>query len=268
MVYCIRMTAKETDPAFNDDGLKADFFGRKAIYYPRLESTMDIARREAQRGTTQGTVIIAGEQTSGRGRAERAWLSPKGNIALSIILYPDISQLPFLIMIASLAVVHSIESVTGLKTWIKWPNDILMNGKKVCGILIENEVKNNKLVYSIIGIGINVAVTPKFGEVSASATSLKDELGGSVLRAHIIKQLLFEIERMYLMLPDENRIFQEWQDRMITLGKEVSVNSGNAILEGVAESVDKNGALLLRHTDGSSTKVVAGDVSLRDNYRQ
>ena len=261
------MNGKETNPAFNDGGLKTDFFGRKAIYYPSLESTMDIARREAQRGTAEGTVVVAGEQTGGRGRAERSWLSPKGNIALSIVLFPDISHLPFLIMMASLAVIHSIESVTGLKTWIKWPNDILISGKKVCGILIENELKNNKPVYSIIGIGINVVVTPEIGKTSISATSLRDELGGNVLRTDIIKQLLFEMERMYLALPDGDRIFQEWQDRMVTLGKKVTVNSGNAILEGVAESVDKSGALLLRHADGSSTEVVAGDVSLRDNYR-
>jgi len=262
------MTEEKSSPAFTNGGLKTGFFGQKAIYYPRLESTMDIARREAQQRTAQGTVVIAGEQTEGKGREKRTWLSPKGNIALSIVLYPDMSYLPFLIMIASLAVVHSIEAVTGLKAWIKWPNDILIGGKKVCGILVENEVKKNKVVYTIIGIGINVNVTPQAGKVSVPATSLRDELGGNISRMDIIKQLLFEMERMYLMLPDGGRIFREWRDRMVTLGKKVSVSMGNTILEGVAESVDNSGALLLRHTDGSSTKIVAGDVILSENYRK
>ena len=258
------MTAEESNHAFDDGGLNTDFFGKKAIYYPRLESTMDIARQEAQQGTAEGTIVIAGEQTGGRGRAERTWLSPKGNIALSIVLFPDMSCLPLLVMIASLAVIRSIESVTGLKAWIKWPNDILIGDKKVCGILIENEVKNNKLVYSIIGIGINVNMTPEVGEISVSATSLRDELGGNVLRTDIIRNLLFEMESMYLMLPDGERIFQEWQDRMVTLGKKVSVNLGKTILEGIAESVDRSGTLFLRHADGSVTEIIVGDVTLRD----
>ena len=106
------------------NSLPTVFIGQKVIYYPRLASTMDIARQQAQQGANEGTVIIAGEQTEGRGRVKRPWLSPQGNIALSIILRPDISYLPYLVMLASLAVVHSIEAVTGLKPQIKWPNDI------------------------------------------------------------------------------------------------------------------------------------------------
>ena len=133
-------------------------------------------------------MIIAGEQTEGRGRLKRTWLSPAGNIALSIILYPDINSLPYLIMIASLAAVKSIESVTGLKTQIKWPNDILIDGKKVGGILIENEVRGNKVAYSIVGIGINVALNvADYNEIAATATSLKDESGKVDLRMKIIQ---------------------------------------------------------------------------------
>ena len=106
---------------------------------------MDAARQEARNGASEGTVIIAGEQTGGRGRIKRAWMTPKGNIALSVILYPDISCLHYLIMLVSVAAARSIEAVTGLKPDIKWPNDVLINGKKVGGILIENEMTGSRV---------------------------------------------------------------------------------------------------------------------------
>ena len=116
--------------------LETRFVGQRVMYYPSLTSTMEAARQEAQQGVVEGTVVVAGEQTAGKGRLKRAWLSPGGNIALSVILRPGVADLSSLIMLASLAVVHSIETVTGLKSQIKLPNDVLINGKKVCGILI------------------------------------------------------------------------------------------------------------------------------------
>ena len=136
--------------------LKTDFIGQKVIAYPSLTSTNDIAKREAKKGAREGTVVVAEEQTAGRGRLKRAWLSPKGSIALSIILHPTPAQLPSLIMLASLAVAHCIEKVSGLKAQIKWPNDVLINGKKVCGILIESDVRGSAVDYAVIGIGLNV----------------------------------------------------------------------------------------------------------------
>ena len=246
------------------EGLHTSFIGQRVIYYPRLLSTMDTARLEARRGAAEGTVIIAGEQTEGRGRLQRTWLSPAGNIALSIVLYPDIAGLPYLVMIASLAVAHSIERVSGLKAGIKWPNDVLIGGKKVCGILIENEVKGNSVAYAIVGIGINVALeTSSVSEISATATSLEAEMDKSVLRANIIRALLTEFERLYLLLPAGESIYKAWRARLDTLGKKVMVKSGSDVLEGVAESVDESGALMLRCADGSLTRIVAGDVTLR-----
>lgn len=245
---------------------RTGFFGRKAIYYPRVTSTMDVARNEARKGTEEGTVIIAGEQTRGRGRVGRKWLSPEGNMAISIVLYPDIAFLPFLVIIASVAVARSIEKVTGLKTMIKWPNDILIDSKKVGGILIESEVKQKQVLYAITGIGINIDISPEERvNNQLKATCLKDELGGNILRTNIIKSILREMESLYLMLPDVKTVIREWQSRLITLGKKVRVYCGNTILEGIAESVDDTGALLLRYADGSSVTIVAGDVTLRDD---
>ena len=224
---------------------------------------MDTARQSARQGAPEGTVFIAGEQTGGRGRMKRNWLSPEGNIAMSVILYPGLASLPYLIMIASLAVVHSIESNTGLKAQVKWPNDILIDGKKVCGILIENEVKGNKVAFSIVGIGININLkVADYSEISSTAMSLKSNSVND-FRIKILQSLLTEFERLYLRLPDSKPIYESWRDRLVTLGKEVRATSGSQTTEGVAETVDESGALVIRKTDGTLIKVVAGDVTLR-----
>ena len=248
------------------DNLETHFIGQRVIYYPRLTSTMEVAKREAARGgAAEGTVIVADEQTAGKGRLKRIWLSPMGNIALSVILYPDVAYLPCLIMVASLAVVHSIEAVTGLKSQIKWPNDVLINNKKVAGILIESDVKGNMVDYAIIGIGVNVNLRlSDFPDISSTATSLSDELGKEVSRLDVIRHLLVGVERLYLALQTGGSIYEEWRDSLVTLGRRVRVKLGKTIYEGVAESVATDGSLLLRHSDGSLTKIVGGDVTLRE----
>jgi len=253
-------------PASITHNLSTRFVGQRVIYYPSLSSTTEIAKREAQQGATEGTVVVADEQTAGRGRVKRAWLSPKGCIALSIILYPSVLHLPSLVMLASLAVVRSIEAVTGLKPQIKWPNDVLVNGKKVCGILIESQVKRANVEHAIIGIGANVNFrVSDFPGIAPIATSLSDELGGEVSRLDIIRHLLVEIERLYLtLLGGAGAIYEEWRDCLVTLGRKVQVKMGETTYEGIAESVAKDGSLLLRHQDGSLTKIVAGDVTLRN----
>jgi BirA family biotin operon repressor/biotin-[acetyl-CoA-carboxylase] ligase len=246
-------------------GLKTVLIGQKILYYPSLVSTMDTAREKARKGAAEGTVIIAGEQTGGRGRLQRNWLSPKGNIALSIILRPDIAALSYLIMIASLAAARSIESVAGKKTQIKWPNDILIGGKKICGILIENELKGNKADFSIIGIGINVSLNiTQHDEISGTAASLNDMPDNDGLRVRIIQSLLHEFEILYLKLPDGKSIYETWCEKLVTLGKQVKATWGTQIIEGLAEDVDETGALWIRGADGKLIKVVAGDVTLKE----
>jgi len=259
------MVGNSLSPAAITTNLETRFIGQRVIYYPSLTSTMEVAKREARQGAAEGTAIIADEQTAGRGRMKRVWLSPKGSIALSVILHPDVAYLSSLVMLASLAVAHSIEAVTGLKAQVKWPNDVLINGKKVCGILIESEMRRNIVDYAIIGIGVNVNLKlSDFPEIQPIATSLSDELGRDVSRLELIRRLLVEIERLYLSLPAGGAIYEEWRDRLVTLGRKVSVTWGRTKYEGIAESVARDGSLLLRHSDGSLTKIVAGDVTLRE----
>jgi len=259
------MVENNLSPASITSNLGTNFIGQRVLYYPSLTSTMEVAKQEAQLGAVDGTVVIAGEQTAGRGRIKRVWLSPKGSIALSIILYPSVVNLPSLIMLASLAVVHSIEAVTGLRSQVKWPNDVLINGRKVCGILIESSVRGNIVDYAIIGIGVNVNLRlSDFPEIQSIATSLSAELGGDVSRLRVIRRLLVEVERLYLALQAGGPIYEEWRDSLVTLGRRVRVKSGTTVYEGVAESVARDGSLLLRHSNGKLSKIVAGDATLRD----
>ncbi len=246
-------------------GLDTRFIGKRVLYYPSVTSTNEVAKQQAQQRAEEGTVVIADEQTAGKGRLKRNWLTPGGNIALSVILHPELSALPSMIMLASLAVVRAIEAAAGLKSAIKWPNDVLINGKKVCGILIENDLRGDTVNYSVIGIGINVDLKGgDFPGIQFPVTGLSAELGKEVSRRDVIRCLLVEMERLYLALSSGGPVYEEWRDNLVTLGKEVRVTAGETIYEGIAESVARDGSLLLRCPDGSLTPVVAGDVTLRD----
>jgi len=241
--------------------------GQKVLYYPSLPSTMDIARQEVASGTPEGTVIVADEQTAGRGRLKRSWLTPTGNVALSVVFYPRLSELPSLVMMASLAVVCTIESTAGLNAVIKWPNDVLIAGRKVCGILIEADarpVDGDRATYAIIGIGINVTLdSAGFPEIEPTATSLYSETGKQISRLAVIRELLKELDRLYLSLESGASLFEKWRDRLVTLGRMVTVTSIDSAFEGFAQSVERDGSLLVRCADGAIKRVVAGDVTLK-----
>ena len=175
------------------------------------------------------------------------------------------ANLPSLIMLSSLAVIHGIEAVTGLRSQVKWPNDVLVNDRKVCGILIESSVRGNVVDYALIGIGVNVNIRlSDFPEIQSMATSLSAELGRDVSRLRVVRQLLVEVERLYLALQAGGSIYEEWRDSLVTLGRRVRVKSGETVYKGIAESVARDGSLLLRHSDGTLSKIVVGDVTLRD----
>lgn len=243
--------------------LRTKFVGKRVVHYCAVTSTMEVARRLAQQGAPEGTIVIADEQTMGRGRLGRTWLSPKGSLALSIIFCPPLKLLPQLIMITSLAAVNSIRQFCGLKPMIKWPNDILIGEKKVCGILIDSEVEGDLVNFAIAGIGMNVNLAPaSFPEISNLATSLSQEVGKEVSLPELTIALLTEIEQLYIKAQTGVSIHEEWRDSLETLGKWVRVKVGGVIDEGKAESVGEDGSLLLRHRDGSLTRITSGDVTV------
>jgi BirA family transcriptional regulator, biotin operon repressor / biotin---[acetyl-CoA-carboxylase] ligase len=244
--------------------LNTRFIGQKVLYYPSLDSTMEAGRREALWGAQAGTVLLTDNQTAGRGRMQHTWLSPPGSLTFSVILKPNLAFLPCLVMLASLAVVYSIHAVTNLRPQIKWPNDILINDRKVCGILIENDIRKNVLHHCVIGIGINVNVRIiDFPEIVATATSLSDMTGRDIDRQSLLCRCLSEMDSLYQLLPDTSYIFDQWQKNLITLGQKVQVTWGEKVLTGVAEAVTSDGNLLLRPTGGKLVEIVAGEVTLQ-----
>ena len=243
--------------------LNTEFVGRQLYFYHQVPTTMETARELAKKGAVEGTAVIAGTQTTGRGRLARTWLSPEGSLAMSVILKPPLENLPQLVMIASLAVVRAIKQVAGLETHIKWPNDIMLKGKKVCGILIENEVKGGRVNFAVIGIGINVNFNPlDFPEIAEISTSLSHETGAEISNVELTSTLLFELERLYLEAQAGAAVYKEWQENMGTLGKRIKVNTGKTVEQGQAETITENGNLILRRDDGSLVEIVAGDVTV------
>lgn len=228
-------------------GLHTTFIGQRLLVYSELPSTMDVARQQARLKGPEGTSIIAERQTSGRGRLKREWRTPTGNIAVSIVLYPPRECLPSLIMLTSLAVLNGIRDATGLACQLKWPNDVLIGGKKVCGILIETQARPNRLEYAIPGIGINVNMRlADYPDLQTTATSLADETGKPVSRVAVLQHLFAALEQLYLDLLAGKSLFPMWRDNLVTLGRQVFITAGDEWQEGTAESVTEDGCLLLR----------------------
>ncbi len=251
-------------------GLRTRRFGRRLVYRETLSSTMDLAAEEARAGAPEGTAIVAGRQTKGRGRFQRAWVSPPGeNIYLSLVLRPALGHLPRLGIVAALAVVRAVERQPGLRATIKWPNDVELHGRKLAGILIDSTLRPGGVDYAIAGIGLNVNLDPsQHPEIATIATSLAQAAGRPLDPAPVLQALLEEFEALYER-PDLPGLLPEYRQRLNTLGKRVRVTwpgdraDKSLDEQGVAEDVDEDGALVLRRDDGSLVKLPAGEVSLR-----
>jgi BirA family biotin operon repressor/biotin-[acetyl-CoA-carboxylase] ligase len=247
------------------EALTARCLGRGLEYRAVLGSTQDLARELARAGAVEGTVVLAGRQTGGRGRLGRAFVSPRGGLYLTVILRPSLAQLRPLPIVAALAVARGLEQVAGLRTAIKWPNDVLVAGRKVCGILVESQLTGEAVDWVLLGIGVNVnADMSGYPEIAAIATSAAAEAGHPVSREALAAAVLNELEELYVGAQAGRRVQDEWRLRLETLGRRVRATSGEAVEEGVAEDVDEDGALVLRRSDGSRVTIAAGDVTLRE----
>jgi BirA family biotin operon repressor/biotin-[acetyl-CoA-carboxylase] ligase len=235
--------------------------GRDIIYYSSLPSTMDAAREALSEGKPDGTVIVASEQTAGRGRLKRLWLSPTGCLAVSVLLSPEKRFIPFLVMTSALAVLDTVESLVKCPAEIKWPNDVLISSKKVSGILVETIFKEGEAPRAIIGIGMNINMDALDGEISSSATSLSIEAGAHFPISTVLAELLNHLERRYDLLVSGEPIFEMWRQRLSTLGKSITVQTGNAVLQGTAVDVSHDGAMMLKMPDDRLQKIFAGDIT-------
>jgi BirA family biotin operon repressor/biotin-[acetyl-CoA-carboxylase] ligase len=253
--------------------LQTKLIGKTIHHFSEITSTNDLAKEMATMGAREGTVILAETQTRGKGRLGRKWASPRGGIWLSTILRPKLSakDTPKLTLMTSLAVAKTINQLFNLKTEVKWPNDVLINTKKVCGILTEAETRGGTTNFVVVGIGINANVElsslPK--QVRENATSLRHELKREIDREQFLRVLLGKMEHYYAMLAKGrfSQVLEEWKSLCGFLGSYVEVTSGEEKIEGWAIDVDINGALTMRLQDGTLRKVLSGDVSLARSKR-
>jgi len=244
--------------------LNTQVIGRELYYFKKLPSTNLFARELIDKKINNGGVVVADVQTHGRGRKDRTWFSPLGGLWFSVILYPDIPprKSMMLTMAASLSVVDGIKTITGLVPRIKWPNDVIIQGKKVCGILTEIDAEIDRINFAIIGIGINVNNTLRT-DLGKCATTLRQEFGSEVSRVQLLRLVLKNFDEQYekLVRGEYDDIRKNWLSSSQIIGKQVRVDDGAARIEGIVKDVDEDGSLILKNDEGIH-RVLSGDVEV------
>jgi len=247
--------------------LKTQLFGKKIYAFWSVGSTNEFAYHRALQGDKEGTLVIAEEQTKGRGRMSRHWDSPfnKG-LWFSLILRPELSAsksglVPYY---AGVSVAEAVENFTNLKPVVKWPNDLLLSGRKFCGILSEVEFDNGKVNFIVLGIGINVNhKKDEFPEqYRAHAISLRIESDSRIDRLELLAEVLLQLEKNYLYIKENgfNDMINNWKRRCSQFGKLIVMVQGDNKYQGIFEELDEDGCLLLRTKSGNLEKIVAGDI--------
>jgi BirA family biotin operon repressor/biotin-[acetyl-CoA-carboxylase] ligase len=250
------------------DGLDTAVLGRFIHYRRSVDSTNRLARELAAGGEPEGTLVVAEEQTAGRGRLGRDWCSPPGGIWLSLILRPRLApyKAQLITLLAAVAAVEATALETGETPGIKWPNDLLLGGKKLAGILTEVSAEMERVNFMVLGLGINANVPPDWfkGELETTAASILAHTGQPVCRVGWIRRFLAVFEDKYLNAQQSGftNTLAAWRRYSVTLGQDVTVSLGDRSAHGKAIDIDDQGALLVRTTDGMEA-FLAGEVSLR-----
>ena len=232
--------------------------GFNVLYYPEVSSTMDTAKDLARKNCPDFTVVVAGRQTKGRGRLKRRWLSDDGGLYFTMVLRPDIpvllsSRVNFL---ASLTLARVLREMLQIDAAVKWPNDILVDGRKISGMLSELEAETDRVLFISIGMGINVNNDPTVAEPGAS--SLKKITGREISKKMLLDRFLAEFEKRLRKAEFEN-VISEWKKYTVTLNRRVKIVTHKEVSEGLAVDVEEDGALVLELADGTRKKIVYGD---------
>ncbi|NLI57391.1 MAG: biotin--[acetyl-CoA-carboxylase] ligase [Clostridium sp.] len=256
---------------------ESKLLGKNVIYFSQIDSTNNYAKKIAQEGCEEGTVVIADLQISGRGRLGRQWNSKdKKGILMSVVLKPEISieELQIITLAASIAVVEAVKELTGIDLGVKWPNDIILDGRKVCGILTEASMEMDKINFVVLGIGLNVWHEKKDfpSDLEEKATSLaiylrqKGQLNDIIIRrSELIKRILFKLEELYHKVNrgDLDLITALWKKYSVTLGKEVLIAVKGEQHNGVAIDITKEGKLIVQCIDGTRKEVLSGEIFVK-----
>ena len=251
--------------------IDTEWAGRTVYYFDETDSTNNDVRRLMSQGAPHGTLAIADKQTAGKGRRGRTWISPAGtNIFMSLGLRPEIppDKASMLTLVMALAVCDAIRETTGSDAKIKWPNDIVINGKKVCGMLTELEAELDCIHSVVVGIGINVNQTQFDPEIAQTATSLFMESGRKVIRALLVERVMHYFEKYYAVFMEKGDLSglkEAYDERLVNLNTGVRVLDPKGEYDGTARGIDEKGQLLVER-DGEMIKVYAGEVSVRGVY--
>ena len=242
--------------------------GREILFFETVGSTNTIALELAEKAP-EGTVVLADSQNKGRGRLGRIWISPPGvNIYMSVILKPPIRtrDSSLITIMSSVACATALKNATGMRITTKWPNDLMINNKKVGGILTELKSQKQTVTSAIVGIGINVNVDVREfpEEVKQKATSLQNRAGVSYPREPIVAEILNELDRWYktLITLEKETILRAWENLTSTIGREVMIVTPHETLIGTAESIDNEGLLIVRLRSGESKRINSGDLTI------
>jgi len=248
------------------ENLRTRILGQAGLYFRQLTSTNDIAKDLAVSGAGEGTLVAAETQTAGKGRFKRRWMSPANGLWFSVILKPVVQpkHAPKITLLASVVIAKTIKRLYGLNTEIKWPNDVLIEGKKVAGVLTEGQISGKTLDFAILGIGINANFSLEAfpTHLMEAATTLKEELGRETERETLLSEVLNEIESYYESLQQGRFeiILDDWRRLAGFLGSHVKVRSDKEKIEGWAVDVDEDGALVLRLRDSTLRRITSGDL--------
>lgn len=245
--------------------LATEYIGHEIHHYSEVDSTNNVAKELAEKGSPEGTIITAESQRSGKGRRGKKWISPHGGVWMTIILRPDIptSQAPLLTLLTGVAVAETLKRECNLEVGIKWPNDILIGDKKVCGILTEASASKRGLDYVVVGIGIdlNVNVDDFPPELREGATSLQRELEKEISGVKLVQNFLLNFENFYNDFKNGQfqHILNQWRRLSTTIGSTVEVQKRGRTVRGEAVGITKEGVLILEMPDGSLRKIISGE---------
>lgn len=252
--------------------LETRWAGRPLSYYDKLSSTNLQAKLDAENGAPQGALIVADMQTAGRGRRGRAWSSPAGmNVYFTLILKPDfpVEMASMVTLVMGLAVAEGIRETCGVEARIKWPNDIVIKGRKVCGMLAEMSTERDFIHYVVIGVGINVKQQEFVPEIADMATCLEQECGEAVSRARLVANVMKSFEAYYERFEQDGNLegfLEKYNGMLAGIGGEVRVLDPKGEFQGISRGINGTGELLVEREDGTLEAVYAGEVSVRGIY--
>ena len=260
------MTAEEVESL-----LDTEWAGKPVVYYPETDSTNIRIRHLGAEGAPHGTLAVADRQTAGRGRRGRTWESPGGScIYMSILLRPDLApeKAPMLTLVMACGVAEGIMECADVKVQIKWPNDIIVSGKKLAGILTEMSTQVDYINHVTVGVGINVNVQ-NFPEEIQTATSLLSETGTQTKRAPVIAAVMKHFEenyKIFMQTEDMSGLMKKYSSLLVNQGREVLILEKDAEYKAYAEGINQKGELVVRREDGTVENICAGEVSVRGVY--